>query len=283
MLTYNNPIKTRDGMVLSVDNFVLDTRITSQKQRDGLMDLLGTLEMMGEANIDCWNRPSIGSFQNQFSIKLENGASFWVGEGLNQSETKWDRVRLDANPNKVADSGAFNRILRYLVENSLQENRHIKRFDLAIDIPLPRKDVVLVKDRRMYKERRHGKEYTQYLGQKSHPGHVKLYNKSVEAKLDYPLTRLELTLDPKVPHKKIQWPEVYVINEHQMTLDDLKINDTDRFILDAILNGFGTTKKLARKERAKIEKIMDGYVYYVTVLPKEYAKILAQVQAYVGK
>ena len=74
---------------------------------------------------------------------------------------------------------------------------------------MPRENCFLVKDRRMYIERRHGAEFTQYLGAKSsRVGRVKLYNKQAESNLDYPLTRLELTLDPQMPYVSLKHYEV---------------------------------------------------------------------------
>ena len=118
-----------------------------------------------------------------------------------------DRYRLEFNPNKVSDNEVFKIIHKLLIKYCRKSLNHIARFDLAIDIPVDRSRCFLVKDRRLYIERKHGVEYTQYLGSKSASvGRVKLYNKTAEAKLDYPLTRLELTLDPETPYEKINFP-----------------------------------------------------------------------------
>lgn len=87
-------------------------------------------------------------------------------------------------------------------------SRKTRRYDLAADIPVLRQDAFLVKDSRAYLERRHGREFTQYLGAKSSTvGRVKLYDKAAEAGLNYPLTRLEMTLDPATPYERVNFPK----------------------------------------------------------------------------
>ena len=132
---------------------------------------------------------------------------------------------------------------------------------MAIDIPVDRSRCFLVKDRRLYIERRHGVEYTQYLGSKSASvGRVKLYNKTAEAKLDYPLTRLELTLDPRIPYEKINFPTMYYLKSTCTVTNNIKMTDTERFILNALLQGYGTLNELGRKTRAKMEILMANYI-----------------------
>jgi len=154
---------------------------------------------------------------------------------------------------------------------------------LAIDIPVERTNCFLVKDRRMYIERRHGKEYTQYLGSKSSKvGRVKLYNKTAEADLDYPLTRLELTLDPAKSFEKISFPLVYYLNTDAIAESDIKVSDTDRFILNALLQGYGTLNDLGRKTRAKMQSLLDSCVRKVEITPASYDKVLQRVRCYIS-
>ena len=174
------------------------------------MSLLDKLPITHAVEVTHWNNFRPGSFREQFSIRFQDGNSFWIGAVLNGRKPEWGRVRLEFNANKVAEHEVFQLLLSYLVGNTRPMHRTVKRFDLAIDIPVLRQDVFLVKDNRAYIERRHGQEWTQYLGAKSSTvGRVKLYNKQVESNLGHPLTRLELTLDPATPYEKIKFPEVY--------------------------------------------------------------------------
>lgn len=268
MLNYKNPIKTKDKLILSADNIVLDLYLSNQVHREQFMRLLEQLPFQYEVDVEHWTRYHLGTYREQFSVKLRDGQSFWIGAGLNLAKTKWGAVRLDFNPNKVADSEIFQEVQGHLVRHTRYMHRKIRRYDLAVDVPIDRQNVYLLKDFRAYYERRHGRKWTQYLGPRSAHGRVKLYNKQLESKLDSPLTRLELTLDPTIPYAKINFPTVYYLNETQMQLDEMRATDTERFILGAIIQGYGTTKQLGRKTREKIERLMSIYVKYVTISKK---------------
>ena len=72
----------------------------------------------------------------------------------------------------------------------------IKRYDLAVDIPVSRVDVHLFKDTRKYTQfYRSAYDVTEYLGTGQNSGRVKVYNKTLESNLDYDLTRFEITLE----------------------------------------------------------------------------------------
>lgn len=246
------------------------------------MSLLDKLPITHAVEVTHWNNFRPGSFREQFSIRFQDGNSFWIGAVLNGRKPEWGRVRLEFNANKVAEHEVFQLLLSYLVGNTRPMHRTVKRFDLAIDIPVLRQDVFLVKDNRAYIERRHGQEWTQYLGAKSSTvGRVKLYNKQVESNLGHPLTRLELTLDPATPYEKIKFPEVYYLDDLQLCFDEtVKAGDTERFILNAILQGCGTINQLGRKTREKIKILLDQYVKYIKIGSKEYYQIVSQLNSY---
>lgn len=204
-----------------------------------------------------------------------------MGHGLVCSGVMMDRYRLEFNPNKVGGNPIFKEIHGLLLSSSRKSLNRISRFDLAIDIPADRARCFLVKDRRLYIERKHGVEYTQYLGSKSSAvGRVKLYNKTAEAKLDYPLTRLELTLDPGVPYEDVNFPLAYCINTKRVEEVGMKVTDTERFIINALLQGCGTLNDLGRKTRVKIETLMQDYVDRILITPEAYYKVLEKLSVY---
>lgn len=246
------------------------------------MTLLDDLPITHAVEVKYWNSFRPGSYREQFSIHFQDGNSFWIGAVLNGRKPEWGRVRMDFNPNKIAEHEVFQLLLSYLVSNARPMHRTIKRYDLAIDIPVLRQDVFLVKDNRAYIERRHGQEWTQYLGAKSSTvGRVKLYNKQVESNLGHPLTRLELTLDPATPYNEINFPMVYFLDDLQLCFDEtIKATETERFILNAILQGCGSLPQLGRKTREKIKHLMDHYVKYISVSEKDYQKVISQVNSY---
>ena len=280
MLYYYQPIKQGD-IVVSIDNVILDTSIT-RPDRQNLLDI--ELQMMTDGNkveVTSWKSSKPGTYRDQTLIRFDQDRAFWLGRGLNGQGVLEDRCRLDFNPNKVAMEQNFQTIREFLIRNSRGCLTRIPRFDLAIDIPIEREHCFLVKDRRMYIERRHGKEFTQYLGSKSSTvGRVKLYNKQAQAKLAFPLTRLELTLDPSKSYEEINFPQVYCLKTSKVSADDLRVTETERFILNAILQGYGSLDDLGRKFRRKIDLLIQDYVYQIAITADLYEKVLCKVNAY---
>lgn len=280
MIKYHNPIRA-GNLTLSIDNIVMDLYISRPADRDRLMHLLESLPITHAVEVTHWNSFKMGSFKEQFSIHFQDSNSFWLGVALNGRKPEYGRVRADFNPNKVSEHEVFQLLFGYLVENTRPMHRTIRRYDLAVDIPVLRQDAFLVKDSRAYIERRHGQEWTQYLGAKSSTvGRVKLYNKTVEADLNYPLTRLEMTLDPATPYEKVNFPTTYFIDDYQLCFSGQKATDTERFIINALLAGCGTLDQLGRGTREKVKKLLSDYVKSVEIGREQYEQVIRQVKAY---
>ena len=113
---------------------------------------------------------------------------------------------MEYNPNKLHDQGAA--LIRYLQDQGVELEP--VRYDLAIDYPVARDTVRMVKDGRNY-ECFISDALTEYLGQRNKPGRVKVYDKQVEAGLDEPLTRVELTVDATWSAEQVleQLPSVF--------------------------------------------------------------------------
>ena len=279
MLCYHDAI-VDDGITYSIDNVVLDVWVSSPENRDIIEARINCL-YDSNVNIVEWESNKPGTFQQQYSFKLNDGTSFWLGHGLVCSGVMVERYRLEFNPNKVGGNSTFKEVHELLIKNSRKPLNRITRFDLAVDIPEDRVKCFLVKDRRLYIERKHGVEFTQYLGSKSSAvGRVKLYNKSVQAKLDYPLTRLELTLNPATPYEDVNFPLVYRINTERVAEVGMKITETERFIINALLQGYGALNELGRKTRVKIETLLKGHVDRILVTPEMYDKVLEKLSGY---
>ena len=282
MIYYFQPLHV-GSYTLSIDNIVLDLWISNQDAKDVIEATINSLIGNDGVDIISWEGNKPGTFRSQHLFKLTENQSFWLGHGLITKSIIIDRYRIEFNPNKVSNNEIFKTIHQLLVQHCRKSLSHIARFDLAIDIPVDRSRCFLVKDRRLYIERRHGVEYTQYLGSKSASvGRVKLYNKTAEAKLDYPLTRLELTLDLGMPYEKINFPAVYYLKSTCTNVGNIKLTDTERFILNALLQGYGTVNELGRKTRAKMEMLMADYISPVSISSKTYSKVLDRVNSYLN-
>lgn len=283
MLNYFKPIY-HDDLVISIDNIILDVALAKPEMRDLLECNISCMANTSMVEVLRWENYKPGTFRYQTTFRIDDGKSFWMGHGLNGKGIQIERYRLDWNPNKVAENPTFLNVHGFLLRNSRETQCKVPRFDLAIDIPAKRSDCFLVKDRRLYIERRHGVELTQYLGSKSSTvGRVKLYNKTAEAKLNYPLTRLELTLDPTKPYEEINFPVVYRVDSEAVAANELRITDTDRFILNAVLHGCGMLNDLGRKTRLKIENILGNFVKPVALPKSIYEIVLQQLSASVTR
>lgn len=267
--------------MLSIDKVVIDYRLRGSGVLNEFVTMVDMLTIRYAVEETAWSSGKIGTFKENVTISFQNGNSFWVGVALNGAKPNWERVRLEFNPNKTANHAAFRDVLGYLNTRCSKMHTAIRRFDLAVDVPVARSDVTLLKDRRVYSERRHGAEWTQYLGAKSSTvGRVKLYNKQAEAKLPHPLTRLEITIDPSTDFSEIPWPTVYYIQSRQIGLEEIKLTDTERFILNALLQGCGALNQLGRKTREKMAAIMAQYINSVEVSEKDYQKIIKELRQF---
>lgn len=267
-----------NDLTISIDNIVLDVSIVRPELIELLELMIQNIASGSKATVVSWESRKPGTFRRQVSVRIDDDRSFWLGIGLVGNGVLEDRCRLDFNPSKVANDANFQMIHQFLIRNSREVYRKIPRFDLAIDIPVERNRCFLVKDRRMYIERRHGSEFTQYLGSKSsRVGRVKLYNKAIEADLNYPLTRLELTLDPTQDYEKVNFPMVYYIDSAENVDDPVRITDTERFILNALLQGYGSLDGLGRKTRKKMEELLRYYVKKVEITKVMYQKTVEQL------
>lgn len=278
-MNYFRPITTADGLTVSVDNIIIDYHIGNQRDRDELARILSDLDMKFAVRIRHWSSLRIGTFRENITISFQDGASFWLGVGLNEVKPNFGRVRIEANPAHCAAHRVFWYLLGWLNESAGAFRTKIKRFDLAVDCTAERADVELLKDHRAYSEiRKSRQDRTQYVGQRSTGSRAKCYNKALESKLTTPLTRLELTLDPAVPYQEINWPRAYVIRSRQARIDELAhLTDTERTLLDGVLAGTIDLTRLGRKTRMKIEQYMNGYVQWLTVTASDYKKVLDQL------
>lgn len=283
MLEYFKPIQTAEGFTLSVDKVAVDYMMNGPDALTALGRLLNHLPIRYAIKTKSWESFKIGSFRQNYTITFQNGNSFWLGVALNSTKTEWNRARLEVNPNKCGTHASFLAVLAFLNFNARPMHTTIKRYDLAVDIPVERENARLIKDGRVYSERRHGKEWTEYLGaQASHIGRVKLYNKQVEAGLSYPLSRLEVTLDPATPFEKLPWPQAYYIERQQIGIEEVSITDTERYILSALLAGFGSTKDLCRKTREKMDKLMAHYVKPIHISKQDYQLLLSNLRFFLS-
>lgn len=188
------------------------------------------------------------------------GSTVSLGVGFN-GDSRDDNLKgfIEFNPNKVFPEWLEEFYQLRLMCSSVS----ISRMDIAVDIPVNRKLVTLVKDNRIYKYEMHSiEDRTEYLGRRNAPGYVKLYNKKVESKLELDLTRLEITTEPDINKFCGHCPTVYVDGEYEQLAfsfeNDKELTQNDRVLCD-MLGEFDVEKRkeylkmLTYRKRKKLE------------------------------
>lgn len=227
----------------------------------------------------------ISAYRHNFKVECDNGHTFWIGFCVNSEKNtnKFRTCTIEFNPCKVGCELLL--INTYLKLRSLSKVAPmVKRFDLAIDIPVDRDKCHLIKDKRTYQEYKNsGTDFTQYLGHRSAGGFVKLYNKSKELGLgDYGLTRFELTIDWEYKDyhfAKLYMPVVYVFDDWQL---DMTITGTDKVLLIACLSDMSLLDELSRKKKEKIRSIIGTHALTLSLVESEYNNILSQIDDWVN-
>lgn len=170
------------------------------------------------------------TYDDNSSIQLMIGMNTFKG-------TISDDMIIIYNPNKVLDK-SYNHLwidamkdLYFLLDNI--KSTEIKSLDLAIDIPVKRQDVTVLPAWGRQYSRYNGdsvigvedgvtivnaEDYTQYVGHHNNHGFVKVYNKRIEANLDFDTTRVEYTIFPSEHKSNYRYTPVYYLPSHQMTL-----------------------------------------------------------------
>lgn len=251
-----------NGEVYSLDKLVVVFHLRSiSRERNGGQRLLDELAGRLLLQYDHWQSWKIGTYRDQFSIKCPDGESFFLGVGLNTGGLPNNTARVEFNPNKVGSSWELA-VVYNACWNISGGQLTIKQYDLAIDYPIPREDLRLIKDARLYEERcRSDADRTQYLGQRNQPGRCKLYNKQLEQGLAEPLTRLEMTVafEESAPEMvRRQMPQVVsVAGVVQTEMELPRLTDTDLFILTTLAREPERIRELGRRKRETLRPWLD--------------------------
>ena len=195
------------------------------------------------------------SYRYLFKVRCDNNKSFVCGLGFNGTDGESAVLGfLEFNPNKVASDRKFLEFFETL--KKFCPRTDLVRWDLAIDVPISREYCSLIKDKRKYGLVRNSiQDCTEYLGQRSSSGFVKLYNKTIEDDLENDITRLEITVDGKMNYSEFCTlvPNID-ISDYQLSFieNDVALSSTDSLIVDLM-------RKLPLSERQFYFKRLNTY------------------------
>lgn len=211
-----------------------------------------------------------GGWRELWSFKLgESSVALGIGFMEPGCRVNMNRGFLEFNPNKVAGDPRFFRLLERLAP--CVSHAELKRFDMAYDVPLDRRDCRLSKDRRMYKCVV-SDGITEYLGVKNKPGYVKVYDKAAELGLaeGVRLTRIELTCDGAWGAGEVAaaWPQVHGWKSDESARDWVRVvgimlaekaeRGEDIEALVNMLNRRGSRPKVREFLRTPLLELPDG-------------------------
>lgn len=177
------------------------------------------------------NKKSIGyadlwtlSFENQ---EGEKGVVS-LGRQLNFLKENANSGFIEFNPNKCMSFAAFQKFFEEF--SQLCINLELVRYDCAIDIPVKRNSIKMIRSSRcnyeyLVQDKKEGlvlnSSVTEYQGRRNKNKFTKLYDKTKESHLDYDLSRIEFTFDRNELEFK-NLPQFYVYDNK--IIKDINLN-----------------------------------------------------------
>lgn len=254
-MRYQNQIKSKDGNTYSCDMVRLNFDMGSHTQEFvSWVNHISACDLRYEVKYF----PAYSQFKYRHLwtfTDVVDGCSWSLGLDLGTSADAKNKGYLEFNPNKCYDIPTFTEFWQIFAEYTYC-GRELVRYDLAVDVPLSRHLVKLVRTGK-YKYRLHIEDdgITEYTGSRNKSGFVKVYDKTKESKLDYDLTRVELTLDrDDIPTDKA--PTVWLYDEQTSIQDYSQLSDTQIVLVDLIRQSDAPNVYLNRLQyrvRKKIE------------------------------
>lgn len=235
------------------------------------------------SNVDSWVTGKLSVCRYNYRVNCSDDNSFWIGFQPNWKKgNKYITVgRVEFNPSKLGSDMEFLRFYSQILSRCNHLLIKPIKFDLAIDLPVSREKVYLLKDKRTYEEYSNSfSDRTQYLGPRNSHGRVKLYNKSLESKLNIPLTRLELTIDyamSSLSDVQCIIPNLYILDSFQFDID---VTGTDKVILIAVLQDISLLNELSRRKQQKIKAYLDSMQLKLELKSSSYQCILNDIKPY---
>ena len=288
MLNYYNPINS-DGIIYSIDMLRVGFMVPYFKL-DNFYRWLTTSDLRLGYYFDLYQSNKIGSFKYLLSCsygKDRKEFSFTIGLDLIQPSRSCEaKCMIEFNPNKN-DMFFIKDLLTYIccfltpIEGKYYQ---LIRYDLAVDIPLPREQVLLLKEGKRRYQRVLDTSLTEYIGRRNSNGFVKVYDKTAESNLDYALTRVEITCDSM---DCIRFPRVVLLEDIE---EDMSIlNDTDKVLINLfrrldVDEQQHYLRKLGRGKRQKLEPFIfpveKEFKFDITSVQWTFSTIIDVLQGY---
>lgn len=220
----HEPTQTSFGGYVSVDDIYCSLRFHNDEAGIKFNELAMTVQCDGRP--EHYESNKANAWRNLWVYSI-GGSSVRLGIGFNDVSGKIviNKGSIQFNPNKVKDSKALRLLFKKI--RRFTKRIELKRYDIAVDIPVPRDSCRMMKDKRKYEYINGGKGITEYLGTRNKAGRVKLYDKTKELRHEQGITigeeytRLELTCDGEwTPEKTLEhFPTVFAWDDRETDED----------------------------------------------------------------
>ena len=245
MIQYNSDccFKDKKGFIYSCDNIRLKALLADDKEcQNSFHKFFDNPKNMRIS--DVITRLAMGKYRYMWNVSCDKTSYtvlYWFN-GFENNPAYRRQVIIDFNPNKLSliERQEISNILRWLVDVELV------RFDLAVDIPINRRYVHLVKDNRTYEYQDHNENgITEYLGTRNNINYVKVYDKTRESSLDEAMTRVEMTCSPWLSESVKHFPSVLIEHE-QISLELLEYDNLSKtqITLVSMLKSLNVTSRV---------------------------------------
>lgn len=277
MVNYYKKLVDKTGYIYSLDmvryNFELDI--------DNFDDYINEFNL--EYGVDCkfyLNKKTVG-YKYMYNLTIStpsSSCSFVIGLCLNCLSENDRKGFIEFNPNKCMSFDTFFDFFKKL--QSCCSSITLIRYDCAIDLPLKRSRVKMVRDFHCnyeYEIVDTGgadccRSVTEYQGRRNNNKFCKLYDKTAESHLDYDVTRIEFTFD----RDEVQFnclPRFVVYDNNCFPeVDFYSFSDNDLVLVDLLRNSPDMgyyIKNLSYRKRRKILPLVGDYylnLNYVLIL-----------------
>lgn len=281
-MQYHKQIESKDGTVYSLDMVRLnfDSGLDTKQ-------LVGYINSIAIVNTSCEviYYPSYQQFKYRHLWEIKdlsgNDSISWsLGLDLGRNADDKSKGFIEFNPNKCENSKLFKEFMQVFNLCTVAA-RELVRYDMAIDIPLTRSLCKLIRKGKCgYDWKVKDDGVTEYLGQRNNHGRIKLYDKTIESKLDVPLTRLELTISKEHSASEI-FPTVWLYDSIQGDFKSEMLNSLSdsQIVLVKLLRSVENPNEYLRSLNRHTKQKIEPYLSDRVLLLDEFSAFLVKEQA----
>lgn len=264
--SYHSPLSGGDEWVASIDMLRIAVKFADDVWAYGHGDTLIVSDATRLLPMDT----RVGHYRYMWVYPCgDSTVTFGLGQNTKGGAVDMRAGVIETNPNKTAGDERLGKMFSKL--SAHVSSAVVKRYDLALDVPIPRSRCRVTKDRRIYQSWI-SNGITETLGVRNSVGHVRVYDKAAESGLLGVLTRIELTCsgDWSVDEILGKWPQVHAWTDGDATRDWVRV--VGMLLSEKAERGEDIETYLAQLGRRSRSKVRDCCRSSLVGLPREAAE-----------